>query len=74
MIVTILNSSEKLNYKHKEHVDLSKSVNGMLFCFWGLEGQRDKYPSYVADEEENEQLNLWKTPLIDNVNTWTLQL
>ena len=28
-------------------------------------------PSYVADEEENEQLNLWKTPLIDNVNTWT---
>ena len=30
-------------------------------------------PSYVADEEENEQLNLWKTPLIDNVNTWTLQ-
>lgn len=30
-------------------------------------------PSYVADEEENEQLNLWETPLIDNVNTWTLQ-
>lgn len=30
-------------------------------------------PSYVANEEENEQLNLWKTPLIDNVNTWTLQ-
>ena len=30
-------------------------------------------PSYVADEEENVQLNLWKTPLIDNVNTWTLQ-
>ena len=30
-------------------------------------------PSYVADEEENEQLNLWKTPLNDNVNTWTLQ-
>ena len=30
-------------------------------------------PSYVADEEENEQLNLWKTPLIDNVSTWTLQ-
>ncbi len=30
-------------------------------------------PSYGADEEENEQLNLWKTPLIDNVNTWTLQ-
>lgn len=30
-------------------------------------------PAYTADEEENEQLNLWKTPLIDNVNTWTLQ-
>lgn len=30
-------------------------------------------PAYVANEEENEQLNLWKTPLIDNVNTWTLQ-
>ena len=34
---------------------------------------KDKGKSYVADEEENEQLNLWKTPLIDNVNTWTLQ-
>ena len=31
-------------------------------------------PSYVADEEENEQLNLWKTLFIDNFNTWTLQL
>lgn len=30
-------------------------------------------PAYTANEEENEQLNLWKTPLIDNVNTWTLQ-
>lgn len=30
-------------------------------------------PTYTATEEENEQLNLWKTPLIDNVNTWTLQ-
>lgn len=49
MIVTILNSSEKLNYKHKEHVDLSKSVNGMLFCFWGLEGQRDKLAELNAD-------------------------
>lgn len=30
-------------------------------------------PAYTATEEENEQLNLWKTPLIDNVNKWTLQ-
>lgn len=30
-------------------------------------------PALVTNEEENEQINLWKTPLIDNVNTWTLQ-
>lgn len=30
-------------------------------------------PPKPANEDQNEQLNLWKTPLIDNVNTWTLQ-
>lgn len=30
-------------------------------------------PSVVTTEDENEQMNLWKTPLIDNVNAWTLQ-
>ncbi len=30
-------------------------------------------PSFSSTEEENEQLNLWKTALIDNVNAWTLQ-
>jgi putative aldouronate transport system substrate-binding protein len=30
-------------------------------------------PSYSSTEDENEQMNLWKTPLIDNVNAWTLQ-
>lgn len=30
-------------------------------------------PSFSSTEEENEQINLWKTPLIDNVNAWTLQ-
>lgn len=30
-------------------------------------------PVYTTTEDENEQLNLWKTPLIDNVNAWTLQ-
>lgn len=30
-------------------------------------------PSQAPTEDENEQINLWKTPLIDNVNAWTLQ-
>lgn len=30
-------------------------------------------PVYATTEDENEQINLWKTPLIDNVNAWTLQ-
>lgn len=30
-------------------------------------------PTIAATEDENEQMNLWKTPLIDNVNSWTLQ-
>lgn len=30
-------------------------------------------PSLAPTEDENEQINLWKTPLIDNVNAWTLQ-
>ncbi len=30
-------------------------------------------PSFPSTEDENEQINLWKTPLIDNVNAWTLQ-
>lgn len=30
-------------------------------------------PSYTVTEDENEQINLWKTPLMDNVNAWTLQ-
>lgn len=31
-------------------------------------------PAFSSTEEENEQINLWKTPLISNVNSWTLQL
>lgn len=30
-------------------------------------------PTFAGTEDENEQMNLWKTPLIDNVNSWTLQ-
>lgn len=30
-------------------------------------------PTIATTEDENEQINLWKTPLIDNVNAWTLQ-
>lgn len=30
-------------------------------------------PPVPADEDENEQLNLYKAPLVDNINTWTLQ-
>lgn len=30
-------------------------------------------PSFSSTEDENEQINLWKTPLIDNVNAWTLK-
>ncbi len=30
-------------------------------------------PVLVTTEDENEQINLWKTPLLDNVNAWTLQ-
>lgn len=30
-------------------------------------------PTVAGNEDENEQMNLWKTPLISNVNTWTLQ-
>ncbi len=30
-------------------------------------------PPIKSTEDENEQLNLWLTPLIDNVNAWTLQ-
>lgn len=30
-------------------------------------------PTISTTEDENEQINLWKTPLIDNVNAWTLQ-
>ena len=30
-------------------------------------------PAVAGTEDENEQINLWKTPLISNVNTWTLQ-
>jgi putative aldouronate transport system substrate-binding protein len=29
-------------------------------------------PGVRTSEEQNEQLNLWKTPLIDNINAWTL--
>lgn len=30
-------------------------------------------PAVVTTEDENEQLNLWRTPLVDNINAWTLQ-
>jgi len=30
-------------------------------------------PTIKPAEDENEQINLWKTPLLDNVNSWTLQ-
>ncbi len=30
-------------------------------------------PKAKADEDQREQLNLWATPLIDNINTWTLR-
>lgn len=30
-------------------------------------------PAVAGTEEETEQMNMWKTPLIDNVNSWTLQ-
>ncbi len=30
-------------------------------------------PTYTLTEDENEQMNLWRTPLIDNINTWTLR-
>jgi len=30
-------------------------------------------PAVAGNEDENEQINLWKTPLIDNVNSWSLQ-
>ncbi|MDL2301661.1 sugar ABC transporter substrate-binding protein [Lachnospiraceae bacterium OttesenSCG-928-D06] len=30
-------------------------------------------PAVAGSEDENEQINLWKTPLISNVNSWTLQ-
>lgn len=30
-------------------------------------------PGVAGDEDQTEQINLWKTPLIDNVNSWTLQ-
>ena len=30
-------------------------------------------PTFAGTEDENEQMNLWKTPLIDNVNSWSLQ-
>ncbi len=29
-------------------------------------------PPLASTAEENEQINLWKTPLVDNINTWTL--
>lgn len=29
-------------------------------------------PALVSTSDENEQINLWKTPLVDNINTWTL--
>ncbi|MBP5443590.1 MAG: hypothetical protein J6Y60_10135, partial [Treponema sp.] len=29
-------------------------------------------PVAKPTEDEREQLNLWATPLIDNINTWTL--
>lgn len=30
-------------------------------------------PSFARTEDENDQINLWKTPLIDNVNSCTLK-
>lgn len=29
-------------------------------------------PALASTADENEQINLWKTPLVDNINTWTL--
>ena len=29
-------------------------------------------PAIASTPDENEQINLWKTPLVDNINTWTL--
>ncbi|MCR4647718.1 MAG: extracellular solute-binding protein [Lachnospiraceae bacterium] len=29
-------------------------------------------PALASTPDENEQINLWKTPLVDNINTWTL--
>ncbi|MBO4310841.1 MAG: extracellular solute-binding protein [Lachnospiraceae bacterium] len=29
-------------------------------------------PPLASTADENEQINLWKTPLVDNINTWTL--
>ncbi len=30
-------------------------------------------PALASTSDENETINLWKTPLVDNINTWTLQ-
>lgn len=30
-------------------------------------------PIVAATEDEREQMNLWKTPLVDNINAWTLR-
>jgi putative aldouronate transport system substrate-binding protein len=30
-------------------------------------------PAVAGDEDDTEQINLWKRPLVDNVNTWTMQ-
>lgn len=35
--------------------------------------QKPLDPGVAGTEDETEQLTLWKTPLIDSVNTWTLQ-
>ena len=29
-------------------------------------------PALASTPDENEQINLWKTPLVDTINTWTL--
>lgn len=34
---------------------------------------RPMEPSFPIGEDDREQINLWATPLMDNINTWTLQ-
>jgi len=57
--------------------EMSDNFNPVIQDYYARLGEYRKTapiePPVVPDEEQNEQLNLWATPLIDNVNSWTLQ-